>query len=86
MARVTWQGESYELRPGETVLDGLIRNGIHIPYHCRVGACQTCLLRVTEGKPPDDAVDGLTATLRQRGLFYACVCVPDEDLTVQAGF
>ena len=85
MASVTWGEQTFELKPGETVLDGLLRNGIQVPYHCRVGACQTCLLKATEGEPPKEAVDGLSATLRAKGLFYSCVCVPDEDLTVQSG-
>ncbi|MFG0318886.1 MAG: 2Fe-2S iron-sulfur cluster-binding protein [Planctomycetota bacterium JB042] len=71
-----------ELEPGETVLDGLLRAGAHPLYSCRVGACLTCLSRAVEGTPPADAQEPLSDAERGRGLFLACIAVPDGDLVV----
>lgn len=86
MAYVTYQGTTVELRPGETLLDGLLRNGIHAAYSCRIGACLTCMSRAVVGRPPAAAQEGLTADERARGLFLACCCVPEEDLVVEPGY
>jgi ferredoxin-NADP reductase len=33
----------------ESLLDALLRAGVHVPYSCRVGRCGTCQLEVLEG-------------------------------------
>jgi NAD(P)H-flavin reductase/ferredoxin len=81
--RIEYRGVAYELRPGETLLDGLGRHGVRVPSFCRTGACQTCLLRATSGRPPAGSQDGLAETLLQQGCFLACQCVPDEPLQVE---
>ena len=37
---------SISLLPGETLLDAAHRQGIGIPYSCRVGGCATCKCRM----------------------------------------
>lgn len=83
MARIRWKDLWIDLREGETVLQGLLRSGIHAPYHCQVGGCQTCLLRVIEGTPPEASVEGLSPPLQGKGYFFACICVPDRDLVIE---
>ncbi len=73
------------LEPGETALDALLRAGVAVPNSCRAGACQSCRLRACAGSPPAAAQVGLKETQRQRGYFLACMCRPDEDLTVALG-
>lgn len=82
MAAVKLLGRSYELRPKETVLDGLLREGIKVAYSCHVGACQTCLLRAVDGPVPPEAQMGLKDTMKARGYFLACICRPTEDLAL----
>lgn len=66
----------------ETVLEGLLREGVQVPNSCRSGVCQSCLLRATEGTPPASAQQGLKDSWRARGYFLSCVARPTEDLTV----
>jgi len=82
MPRIRWKDRWIELRPNETVLQGLLRSGIHAPYHCQVGGCQTCLLQVIEGEPPAASIEGLSPPLQGKGYFFACICVPTEDLVI----
>lgn len=84
MPTLTWRDRRIELRTGETVLAALLRHGVHVPYYCQIGACQTCLLRVTAGTPPAHAAEGLANGLRQRGYFYSCIAVPADDLGVDS--
>jgi NAD(P)H-flavin reductase len=83
MAKVTLEGSTYELGPGETVLNGLLRNGVHVTSSCRVGACQTCLMRATSGAVPAASQYGLKDTMKARGYFLSCVCRPEEDLELK---
>jgi NAD(P)H-flavin reductase/ferredoxin len=86
--RITVEGkdgaaQSYALETGESVLDGLLRQGVAVPNSCRAGACQACLMQVTEGTPPAKSQTGLKDAMRARGFFLACSCVPTADLTVR---
>lgn len=83
MAKVTLEGSTFELGRGETVLNGLLRNGVHVTSSCRVGACQTCLMRATQGAVPAASQYGLKDTMKARGYFLACVCRPEEDLELK---
>jgi NAD(P)H-flavin reductase/ferredoxin len=82
MPRITWQGKSHELHEKETVLDALIRVGASVPYACRGGVCQTCMLRAVSGDPGELARRGLNEEQRAQGAFLPCVCRPETDLEV----
>lgn len=84
MPQLRYQGRSFVLA-GETVLERLLAEGISVPNSCRSGVCQSCLLRATEGKPPENAQQGLKDSWKARGYFLACVARPTEDLTVTSG-
>lgn len=45
------QGQSYDLtlKPGQTILDGMLEAGAEPAYSCLAGACSTCMAKVTEG-------------------------------------
>jgi NAD(P)H-flavin reductase/ferredoxin len=79
---IRYRDDRCELAPGQSVLDALLERGYDIPHSCRNGTCQTCLMRATEGNPPEESQKDLSPTLRLRSHFLACVCRPDEDLTV----
>lgn len=85
MAKVRYAGGEYELGPGESVLDGLLRRGIAISNSCRSGVCQSCLMKGQQGAVPARAQAGIKETLRVQGYFLACQCVPEGDLTVAQG-
>ena len=50
MSRVfTWDG-SFELLDGETLLDGLERQGYDVEYQCRAGYCGSCRTPLLDGE------------------------------------
>jgi len=81
-ARITFGERTYQTEAGETVLGCLTRNGEAIPHSCCAGVCQSCLMQATAGNAPARAQKDLKPALRQQGLFLACQCVPDQDITV----
>lgn len=82
MPLLQFQQRAYPCTAGETALDCLTRQGAVIPSSCRVGVCQTCLMRAVAGAPPAGAQNGLKATLRAQGYFLACLCRPQEDMEI----
>lgn len=84
MTTVIHEGTTYRVRPGETVLDALVRGGAAIPFSCRKGSCHSCLLRTEQGDPGDPARQGLRPGLVESRHFLPCLCVPDGDLVVTA--
>lgn len=82
MAKLRYGEQEHELLPSETVLECCERVGVPVASSCRVGACQSCLVRATAGVLPPKSQEGLRPTLRERGYFLACVCHPTEDLEI----
>lgn len=78
MAKVKHESRWYPLESGESVLDGLLRQGVSVPHSCRAGACQSCLMKAVSGTVPDAARAGLKDTLVAQGYFLACTCRPPE--------
>ena len=83
MPNVIYAGVAYAALAGEAVLDTLLKNGVSISNSCRAGACQSCLLRASDGVVPAVAQRGLKATLVEQGYFLSCACVPETDLRIE---
>jgi NAD(P)H-flavin reductase/ferredoxin len=79
---IQYNGSSYDVQAGETVLTCLERHGVNVPSFCRNGVCQTCLLKVTEGTPPAKAQTGLKPSWKRQGFILSCVCDASEPLTL----
>lgn len=79
---IVFEGQRFELLPGETVLEGIERQGLSVPSLCRRGVCQTCLLEAKRGALPPASQKGLRESSRKQSLFLACVCTPLEDLEI----
>ncbi|QSA95493.1 FAD-binding oxidoreductase [Methylococcus sp. EFPC2] len=82
MVNITYAKDCFPLGEQLSVLDGLTGRGVPVPFSCRSGACQTCLMRATRGVPPESAQIGLKDSLKLQNYFLACVCHPTEDLEV----
>lgn len=80
---IVFEGKTIELLPGETVLGGIEREGGEVPFFCRRGVCQACVLRATKGSVPPLAQKGLRDAHRRQAVFLSCVCQPSEDLEVE---
>ncbi|WP_375058030.1 class I ribonucleotide reductase maintenance protein YfaE [Zobellella sp. DQSA1] len=79
MSRVRTRELSFELRTGETLLEGLERTGHAVEYQCRsgyCGACRTPLLagRVEYPHPPLAYV--------AEGEILPCCCRPTEPVSL----
>lgn len=77
-------GVTVEARPGETVLQALLRNRLRVFHGCTRGGCGACRLRlvdgsVTFGRYSKGALDDEE---RARGLFLSCICVSEGDLVI----
>jgi len=81
MAHVRFRDRSIALRGGESVLEALEREGEVLPSSCRVGVCQSCVVK-GEGAIPPAAQEGLKDSWKKQGLLLACVCRPTDDLTI----
>lgn len=79
MPRLEYRGQSIEARPGESVLDACLRQGVNLPFSCRGGSCHSCVCR-SHDPVPDRARRGLRPDLAAKGYFLPCVCVPESDL------
>jgi NAD(P)H-flavin reductase/ferredoxin len=76
-------GESqFACQQDETVLETLLRENVRIPYSCRQGICQSCLMRSLDQPPPVSAQTGLKDTLQKQNYFLACICHAEQDMTV----
>ena len=82
MPVITYQDTDYECMDTETVLECLTRHGILIPSSCHSGVCQSCMMLALQGKPSADSQQGLKNTLQANNYFLACMCRPQDDLTV----
>ncbi|TRX75401.1 iron-sulfur-binding ferredoxin reductase [Pseudomonas mangiferae] len=72
----------WPVAPGTLLLDALNRAGLGIPYSCRAGACQACLVQCLEGMP-EDVLPGLPDPARRAaGWRLACQCRVVGDLRV----
>ncbi|HEY0634177.1 MAG TPA: 2Fe-2S iron-sulfur cluster-binding protein [Gammaproteobacteria bacterium] len=82
MSSIVINDQRYPLAPGATVLETLLNAGVEVPFGCRAGACQSCLLRAIAGTVPVEAQQGLKETLKAEGWFLACRCQPIDELTI----
>lgn len=82
MVNIKYAKDRFPLGENQSVLDCLTNHGVPVPFSCRSGVCQTCLMRATSGTPPESAQNGLKDSLKLQNYFLACVCHPTENLEV----
>lgn len=82
MAKVSYQERCVDVSGGDTVLEAFERANIKLPSSCRAGLCQACLMVVKSGTVPPAAQQGLNTRQLRQNLFYACQCLPHEDLHI----
>ena len=81
MPRVTYQNTAVDIADTESVLDGLENAGFAIPFSCRSGLCQSCMMQA-DSPPPASAQDGLSNNQISQHFFLACSCYPQTDMEV----
>ena len=83
MVQISYQHNTVELLPHESVLDGLLRAGLPVSFSCRSGSCQACMLRIVAGEVPEESQRGLRPELKQLGYFLPCRCKPFSRLQIE---
>lgn len=86
----TVDGQSFEVEPGEIVLDAAMRQGVDIPYSCRSGTCRTCLSKVLAGRieHEEEYADDLMISPSEvaEGFRLLCSSLAMEDSVVEPGW
>ncbi len=70
---IKFQGETYEVKPGERALDAMLRRGAPVTFSCRKGACRSCMMQTTAGDPGKAAKERLPKELQDHGFFLPCL-------------
>ncbi|HGM5488936.1 TPA: 2Fe-2S iron-sulfur cluster binding domain-containing protein [Serratia fonticola] len=81
----TFEGQTFTLASGETVLESVLKAGMPFSYHCQVGSCKSCLCRVVSGEVRSLVDLGylLSAEEIVAGYVLACQCLPKSNLTLE---
>lgn len=83
MYKLTIAKQTYFCLEGETVLETLLRGKVDISYICKLGSCQTCMVRSLNCAPPAVSQTGLKDTQKKQHYFLACRCHPTQDMTLK---
>lgn len=83
MTTITYQNTSYESKTAESVLDTLLRHNIDIPYACKAGVCNACIMVSDNNELSRNCTIGLKETLVEQGYFLSCQCIPSAPVTVR---
>lgn len=83
--RLEPSGHTYEVGPGETLLEAALRQNIGLPYGCRNGACGACKGTLKSGEVEflDYQERALHASERDAGRILTCSTRPRTDVTIE---
>ena len=83
--RLEPSGHTFEVAPGETLLEAAMRQGIGLTYGCRNGACGACkgLLREGQVEFGDYQERALHEHERAAGKILTCSAKPLTDITLE---
>ena len=70
---------------GDTLLGGILRAGVGVPYECNAGGCGSCKYTLLDGSVADDLEEtaGLRASDRRKSKHLACISRPQSDCTIE---
>lgn len=79
-------GLSFEVKPGQNVLDAALEAEIVLPYSCRGGGCSTCKAKVLEGEfEAGEAPEHiLEPSDLEQGFTLMCQAHPKSDLRIES--
>ncbi|MEW6703851.1 MAG: 2Fe-2S iron-sulfur cluster-binding protein [Pseudomonadota bacterium] len=75
----------FEARPGETLLEAGLRQGLALPYECRSGGCGVCRCTVLHGEVDPGVYQPAALPERDRaqGQVLMCCATPLSDLEIE---
>jgi NAD(P)H-flavin reductase len=83
MASLLFEQQRIEANDDESVLDALTRHGHNIPYGCRAGVCQSCIMKAEGCAVPEAAQQGLNDAQKSLNYFLSCQCIADQEMSVK---
>jgi 3-phenylpropionate/trans-cinnamate dioxygenase ferredoxin reductase subunit len=83
--RVSIAEQSFDVQPGQTILDAALISSINFPHSCQVGACSSCKCQLVSGEIRQlvDFAYVLDDEDLERGMILACQSAPKSDLTIK---
>ncbi len=82
MPELKFKNHSFPLRQYESVLDCLLRNAEPVPYACKAGMCQACLVKAIDCEATPESKKWVKPALQAKGYTLACQWVPEADVQV----
>lgn len=80
-ARWLEAGKTFEVLPGEAVLNAALRQEVNLPHECRHGGCGTCRVKLTHGAVVyDEQPFGLSDEDAAQGYALLCQAQPKMDI------
>lgn len=78
-------GQNIFVRPSETLLEAAHRQGVAIPFSCRIGGCGTCKCRLIKGRVKEltESAYSLTDEDITSKYILACQSIPVTDIAVE---
>ena len=86
--KILYEGEEYTItvKPGATILETALDQGIDLPYSCQAGLCTACRGKCLSGKVKLDEEEGLSPDEREEGYVLTCVGHPlSDDVIIEIG-
>lgn len=74
-------GKELPFKPGESVLDCLLRHEQPVASSCRSGVCHSCIVQ-GRGSVPPSSQRGLKPSVAAQGYFLACQCPAEQGLEI----
>ncbi len=85
MPTLTFNGQVFPLDTNKSLLDNLLAAGVKIPYSCKTGICQSCILQKVSGAIDQEAQQGLRETLALQEYYKMCTSFCDSDVALTTG-
>lgn len=82
MPIIRFSGKDFSLNDNENLLSGLLRNQARVPFSCRAGICQSCLLKLDRGTMPANSQQNLNQAQIKNNCFLACQSSVNSPLVV----
>lgn len=80
MAEIKFNSSTFSLNEHESVLECLLRNRQAIPYACKAGTCQACLIKTIDCEATEESKKWIKPTLQAQGYTLACQWIPNADV------
>ncbi len=83
--RIAGSTRKIAVRPGETLLDAGLREGLALPFECRNGGCGVCVCTVLDGRVDHGLYQErvLPAAARNSGRALLCCATPLTDVEIE---